>query len=235
MQARARRREPDRTRERLLDAGFHEIFRQGFQPASLDAIVREAGVTKGALYHHFEHKRALGYAVVDEVIAELMQQRWLAPIEAAADPIAGLIGAIRSAAAADNCELGCPLNNLAQEMSSTDKGFQRRLDRVYRAWEAGFAAALEHGQRTGVVRRDVDVVTAATFLVSSIEGALGLAKNRRDPQPMLACVEGIERYLATLRPEARAGASRDAESPATERGPIRSSSTRAPRKPRVRP
>ena len=62
------RRNPDRTRERLLEAGFVEIYSRGFQPAGLDAIVERAGVTKGALYHHFPGKHALGYAVLDEVI-----------------------------------------------------------------------------------------------------------------------------------------------------------------------
>jgi AcrR family transcriptional regulator len=198
MQAR-RQRNPDRTRERLLDAGFREIHREGFQPASLDAIVEGAGVTKGALYHHFTNKRALGYAVLEEVVGGLLDQRWLAPLEGAADPIAALIGAVRAAAGGDNCELGCPLNNLAQEMSTTDKGFQRRIDRLYRHWESGFAAALGDGQARGLVRRDVDVGAAATFLVASIEGALGLAKNRKDPQPLHACVEGLGRYLETLR------------------------------------
>ena len=198
MQDGRRNRDPDRTRERLLDAGFREIFHEGFQTASLDTIVEGAGVTKGALYHHFDNKKALGYAVLEEVIGGLLDQRWLAPLVDAPDPIEALVGAVRAAAAGE-CENGCPLNNLAQEMSGTDEGFQRRVDRLYRRWEAGFAAALASGQAKGLIRTDVDVDTVATFLVSSIEGALGLAKNRKDAQPLNACVEGLTRYLETLR------------------------------------
>src|SRR6202044_3625075 len=64
-----RLRDPERTRERLLRAASREIYRSGFQSASLDRILVSAGVTKGALYHHFENKEALGYAVVEEVIS----------------------------------------------------------------------------------------------------------------------------------------------------------------------
>ena len=60
------KRNPDVTREKLLQAAFQEIYRSGFQAASLDNIIASAGVTKGALYHHFPSKKALGYAVVDE-------------------------------------------------------------------------------------------------------------------------------------------------------------------------
>ena len=64
-----RLRDPQRTRERLLQAASREIYRSGFQSASLDTILASAGVTKGALYYHFKNKQALGYAVVEEVIS----------------------------------------------------------------------------------------------------------------------------------------------------------------------
>ena len=53
-------RDSERTRERLLLAASREIYRVGFQSASLDTILAVAGVTKGALYYHFESKEALG-------------------------------------------------------------------------------------------------------------------------------------------------------------------------------
>jgi TetR/AcrR family transcriptional regulator, transcriptional repressor for nem operon len=196
-------RDPDRTRERLLEAGFREIHRQGFRPASLEAIVDGAGVTKGALYHHFAGKQALGYAVVDEVLGRLLHEHWLGPIEHAADPLAALIATIRKASQSEAVELGCPLNNLAQEMSGVDEGFQHRIGELYRRWEGGVARALQRGQAQGGVRRDVDVAVAATFVVASLAGALGLAKTRQDPTPLRACAESLTGYLRTLRPERR--------------------------------
>src|SRR5438876_437655 len=58
-------RDPERTRERLLQAASREIYRSGFQSASLDIILASIGVTKGALYYHFKNKEALGYAMVE--------------------------------------------------------------------------------------------------------------------------------------------------------------------------
>ena len=64
-------RDPARTRERLLRAAFQEMHRSGFRGADMNAILAAARVTKGALYHHFDSKEALGYAVVDEVLASI--------------------------------------------------------------------------------------------------------------------------------------------------------------------
>ena len=88
-------RDPERTRERLLQAAFHEIYRSGFQSASLDEILASAGVTKGALYYHFNSKEALGYAVVDEVIAPDVHGKWVRPLRGVKDPIDALIGAVQ--------------------------------------------------------------------------------------------------------------------------------------------
>src|ERR1700689_263621 len=83
-----RLRDPERTRERLLQAASREIYRSGFQSASLDTILAIAGVTKGALYYHFDSKEALGYAVVEEVIAPDVRSKWVHPLQKSGkDPI----------------------------------------------------------------------------------------------------------------------------------------------------
>src|SRR2546422_9784373 len=69
-------RAPDATRKKLLQAAFEEIYRRGFQGASLETILAAAGVTKGALYHHFPDKAALGYFVGVEGVKSLLLARW---------------------------------------------------------------------------------------------------------------------------------------------------------------
>src|ERR1700757_428637 len=109
-------RDPERTRERLLQAAFREVYRRGFQSAGVDTILAATNVTKGALYHHFESKEALGHAVVDEIVAKIVRDRWLRPLLSDGQPIDILIGIVRRlpVGPADVRE-SCPLLNLAQE------------------------------------------------------------------------------------------------------------------------
>ena len=127
-------------------------------------------------------------------------ERWLKPIAGDGDPIDAIIRSMREAAKSD-FEFGCPLNNLAQEMSTVDAEFHRRIAALYRRWESGVFFALTLAEEQALVRKDVDVDDAATFVVASIEGAYGLAKNRKDrrSQPLRACVERGTRYLDALR------------------------------------
>ena len=202
-----RRRQPDVTRERLLQAGFKEIYRRGFQGASLEAILDQAGVTKGALYHHFPDKAALGYAVVDEVIRDLLLQRWLGVLQAeAGDPVTALQAMLKQRLAQlqpHEVELGCPLNNLGQEMSPLDERFRRRVAATFETWTEGFAQVLRHGQTEGSVRKDLDSRKLATFLVAAIEGSFGLAKSAQSPAILHSNLGVLGTLLECLRPSDR--------------------------------
>jgi TetR/AcrR family transcriptional regulator, transcriptional repressor for nem operon len=195
-----KQRDPGRTRECLLQAAFREIYRSGFQSAGLDTILAAAGVTKGALYYHFKSKDGLGYAIVDEVIAPDLRAKWLRPLRSGKDPIDTLIGIVQGESVRpEDIRGGCPLNNLAQEMSSLDEGFRNRLAMVFHAWQDGIASALREGQARGRVRRDVEPDETAGFLIATLEGYVSLAKNAQDAKVMKAGIKNIVGWLRSLR------------------------------------
>ncbi len=211
------KRDPDKTREALLQAAFGEIHRSGFQAASLEKILSTAGVTKGALYHHFPNKAALGYAVVDEVIKPHCIESWVRPLEGADDPIQTMIDCMAGVANQMTCAdiaLGCPLNNLMQEMSPVDEGFRQRLNAVSEAWRASMARALARGQGRGTVRDDIDPEKIAAFLFAAYEGIVGTAKNAQSTELFGSSLEVLMSYLDGLRPPR--GASVAAPSPGVE-------------------
>jgi TetR/AcrR family transcriptional repressor of nem operon len=194
-------RDPERTRERLLQAAFREVYRSGFQSAGLNAILAAAGVTRGALYHHFGSKEALGYAIVEEIIAPDNRGQWLHPLEKCEDPIDALVGAVQELSVKPEAVRGgCPLLNLAQEMSPLDAGFRQRLATIFRNWQDGVAAALRDGQNHGKVRRDLEPAQAAGLLIAMVEGYGSLAKNAQDAKVMEEGISNIVEWLRSLRP-----------------------------------
>jgi TetR/AcrR family transcriptional repressor of nem operon len=195
-----RARDPERTRERLLQAAFREIHRSGFQSASIDAILAAANVTKGALYYHFDSKETLGYAVIEEKIAKLTHDRWLVPMRNEGEPIDILIGVVRRIPArTQDVRAGCPLLLLAQEMSPLDEQFRKRLERIFLDWQEGIATLLRKGRSQGTVRRDLNPDEAASFLVAMVEGYGTLAKNAQDAKVWKAGIRNIVGWLRSLR------------------------------------
>jgi TetR/AcrR family transcriptional regulator, transcriptional repressor for nem operon len=195
-----RDRDPERTRERLLQAAYREVRRSGFQSAGIDTILAATNLTKGALYYHFNSKEALGYAIVDEIIAKLVSDRWLSPLVSDGQPIDILIGIVqRIPARPAEIRASCPLLNLSQEMSSLDEQFRKRLEKLFLAWQEGVATLLRKGQSQGTVRHDLNADEAASFLVAMVEGYGSLAKNAQDVKVWEVGIRNIVGWLKTLR------------------------------------
>jgi TetR/AcrR family transcriptional repressor of nem operon len=196
------RRSSEATRQQILAAAFAEFYRNGFQGGSLNHVVEGAGITKGALFHHFAGKQELGYAVVDEIIQPLLMNRWIAAVHDSNDPIADLKTAfrryIREDIASGSWINGCPLNNLAQEMSPLDEGFRQRIERLYATWREAFATALADGARRGTVRAWADPADAAALIVVAQMGIWGTGKYSRDEALMVRAGEALCDYLDTL-------------------------------------
>src|SRR5262249_48696976 len=164
-------RSPENTRRKILEAAFDEFYRNGFQGGSINRIVDQAGTTKGALFHHFDGKDDLGHAVVEEVIQPQMKKRWLDLLEKSVDPVDDLKRALREHRQ-DELRTGlllhgCPLNNLAQEMSPLDEGFRKRIDKVYASWRECMSQAFARGIKAGTVRKGVSPDKVAAFVVAA--------------------------------------------------------------------
>ncbi len=194
-------RNPDQTREQILQSAFMEIYRKGFQGMRLDNVLEDTDLTKGALYHHFSGKQALGYAVVEEVIQPMIEAIWVEPLENADDPLQGLMSVIETLPDKKPRELiqyGCPLNNLVQEMSPLDPGFRQRLGKVVDIWRGATEEALNRAVKDGRIHKDINTRETATFILAALEGCIGLAKNSQDITQLRCCLRGLTDYLKSL-------------------------------------
>jgi TetR/AcrR family transcriptional regulator, transcriptional repressor for nem operon len=193
---------PDLTRKKMLDAAFTEIHKNGFQAASITQILADTGLTKGALYHHFSDKKALGLAVIEEVIRPGMAEMMFEPLLETERPLAALQAMLKSKMAINEptmVVLGCPLNNLMQEMSPVDETFRLHLNALFQDWVKVVASALKRGQGAGEVRKDVHAQETAFFVVSALEGCIGMSKNTQSVKAFRGCLAQLGRYLETLK------------------------------------
>lgn len=203
-----RTKDPDSTRAKLVEAAFLEIYENGYSGASLDQILGKTGVTKGALYHHFGSKADLLRAVIDEVIRSYVVRGWTKPLESSDDPVQTLVDTgtrFMHNELKKDLVRGCPLNNLAQELSNTDEDLRLHLRKVFDEWCSGIAKGLERGQELGKVRKDIDPVATATFIVSSLEGIAGTAKSTRDYELTTSAAKVLFQFIASLKTDGTRG------------------------------
>ena len=191
------------TRSKILMAAFDEIYHRGFQAASLSNILKKTDATKGALYHHFNNKMDLGYAVVDEVIYTTLKANWIDPLSDTDTPIETIQQILLESGkrmTEEDVRLGCPLNNLAQEMSPIDEGFRNRISAVYTEWQSAIEKAVEKGKKARNVRQEADAEQLGVLFVATLEGCLGLAKSTQSLETLMSCGSGLVEQLELLKP-----------------------------------
>ncbi len=197
-----KREQSEQTRKAIVEAAANLIHKNGFMNTSLDEIIGQIGLTKGAFFHHFGNKKELGFAILD-YWKQNLYEKWVLPLESSDDPLRDLYEVPRriyEEYSIDDVAKGCPLANLATELSPLDEDLRLGVLEIYRMLEEGVASALRRGQKLGSVRGDVDVVLLARFYEDLMAGSRSVAKNTLDKGRILGTLELFKGYLESQRP-----------------------------------
>jgi AcrR family transcriptional regulator len=190
---------PANTRDRILEVAARLFQEQGFAATGVSTILREADVNSGSLYHFFPSKDALLVGVLERYLS-LLQPIVLAPREvASADPIERiflLLAWYRGGLVAMGCAIGCPIGNLALEVSDTHPEIRPLIHRNFVNWKAGIARWLaEAGNR---LPKHVDRNDLASLVLTVMEGGVMQARAERTLAPFDASVKQLRAYFDLL-------------------------------------
>jgi AcrR family transcriptional regulator len=205
-----RRTQADRsshTRSALLESAARGISRCGYGNLVLEEVAREAGYTRGALYHQFEDKEALAMAVlawVDETWRREVGQR----VERERDPAAALITLARGHAVFCRRDVARVAIALRLEFSGRDHPVGHEVKRVSDTLLKRCARLIEAGRRAGSVPAGPPARSVARGFLGALEGAVIALAGQAPHDELLAAraaagVLGLDGVAAL--PERRAG------------------------------
>lgn len=190
-------RDPEVTRQKILNVAAAEIHARGFKATSLSDILSAAGISKGALYHHFTNKNELGYAVMEEIFMPMFCDPWRQACRHD-DPIAVMAAAFRTFPdnlTDDEIAQGCPITNVCTEMATLDEGFRLRTEHLYEQLIREIAISLP---KSGI-RADVVPEQAAMFMLAAMKGIITVVKSIRCREAFKMLNEELANYLEGLR------------------------------------
>lgn len=189
-------------RERILDAAQHLVIENGFAATSVDQVLKAAGTSKGAFFHHFDSKLDLARALTERyVTADLVQLRAALDATASvADPAERLIAFVRHfedaaeelMAAQSNCLYVAVLT----EQQLVSNGTADLVTHAIEVWRKEIADLLT----SAATSRDLDlgdVDALADHVFVTFEGAFLLCRSTGTPEHMRAQLGVLRRLLAT--------------------------------------
>ncbi len=188
--------EDKNTRQKLIDAAYEEIYSKGYQGASLNDILNNAGVHKGSMYYFFSSKKELAIASITEKISIRFLERYGFLATEDKGVLKKLISVLKDTSLRD-FNRGCPLLNLVQEMSNLDSDFDVALRAVYSEFKTILKSVLDRAVEVKELK-PCDTMRLASFIIIVIEGAIFAAKASGDPQEYLSAIEELSTLIDSL-------------------------------------
>jgi len=175
-------------RGRLIETAGRLFHERSYRNVGIAEICREAEVTKGSLYHFFSSKEDLARAVIEERwsrIERFVLEPTLGREGSARERLASFFEGVARGGEAQLREhgklLGCPLGNLASELSTTDPVLRGHIAETMDAFRGHFRRVVEAGIASGEIPGDRDPETSALGLTALFQGSMVLGKTYGDP------------------------------------------------------
>jgi len=199
-------REP--TRDRILQAGYGLLLRQGYHATGLKQILDEAQVPKGSFYHYFDSKEHLAAELIDHYQQRELQ-RWQRDfLSTAGARLAqmrlGLQTVIDGYRHCPDRQFGCLLATLSGELALTTPFLRSAIDRANQAICAAISDDMRQAQQQGDLRTDLSADALAALFWSAWQGATLQAKVARSTRPLELVAELLLDHFYACRPLAGA-------------------------------
>lgn len=187
------------TAQKLVNTAADLFWRQGYEATGLAEIYDTAGVNSGSFYYFFKKKENLLLAVLDHHL-EVMHQRIFGPVRRSSLPPIGkvfaVLGFYRDFLKETDFAVGCPIGNLALELSGSSDRVRNRLSQIFDAWTAEIRGFLV--EASSDLPRGTDIDALARFVLTVMEGGVMQARTARSLKPFDDSVDSLRNYFDVL-------------------------------------
>ncbi len=189
------------TRKLILEKSFQQFYIKGFKPTSINEIMKTTHLSKGAFYHNFKNKEELGIQVVKAELQNGIYKAMIEPLYAEGEAKTILKNTFLNKFMAFTSEeklMGCPLNNLINEIGGSQNLLNEALKDLIDTWIKAVVEIIERGHKDGSIKPETNAPQAAIYLVSSFEGMRGIRKLYNDDINWNAYKSALKNYIDQL-------------------------------------
>lgn len=187
------------TRERILEVARKLFWEQGYTATGIAQILRAADARSGSLYYFFPTKEDLLLAVLERY-QDMLEPMVVRPVfEHVRDPIErifGILDGYRRLLVATKYQHGCPIGNLALEVSNAQPPARKLLAENFTGWRKVIEQCLAGA--AGCLPASLDREQLALFVLTTMEGAVMLARTYQSLEPYDAAIAQLRDYFALM-------------------------------------
>jgi AcrR family transcriptional regulator len=166
--------QPEGTSRRILTQAMRVFLEKGYHGASIDDITQAAGLTKGALYWHFQSKEELLKRIIEE-----FERRFLDGLIQAVGEVQGSIldkiekyFRYNAAFAYHNRELCVSFTSLSGELVGAHHVIEPQIKRIYKKYQKFLSTLILQGKKEKIFKKEIDADLAALIIIAFHDGIL---------------------------------------------------------------
>jgi TetR/AcrR family transcriptional regulator, transcriptional repressor for nem operon len=206
---------PSDAKQRLMSAVLELIWQGSYGTTTIDLICERAAVKKGSFYHFFASKSELTAAALDDAWEGTCRAKLDAVFSPSIPPLERLKLHAQQCyeeqvelKAKHGHVLGCPLHSLGNEVSTQETQLRQVIEKVMGSHQHYVESAIRDAKALGlIICPDVPLMAKTLFIY--VEGALGQARIKNDPEVLRDLPSTLLRLLGVVAP-ARAARKRSA-------------------------
>jgi TetR/AcrR family transcriptional repressor of nem operon len=192
------------TREKILREATRLFTLKGYHDTKLDEILRAAGLTTGAYFHHFRSKEEVAFAAMDwyleqrrHELTQIEQGLRRGPSTDPLEPVFRWLDAIqeRFRRRSEAKAAGCIFGNLSTALCDIHEGFRQRLAESFDQMALDFKVRLDAAARQACPGRRLDTLAIARYIIAVLEGSIVLARAHQEPRLMARHFQFVKEYL----------------------------------------
>jgi len=193
------------TKERLMDIAERHILTNGFAATSIDALITEAGITKGGFFYHFDGKNSLAYALMEryrEQDAFLFSGLFDRAEELTDDPLQQMLVFIKLLAEvmADLKGLhpGCLVASFTYESHEVNEEVRAITADSVKDWRRLFKVQIEKINASYIANIETSSDDLADMLTTIIEGGIIVSRAVNTPDILVQQLMEYRNYIRLL-------------------------------------
>ncbi|MBU2904886.1 MULTISPECIES: TetR/AcrR family transcriptional regulator [Arenibacter] len=189
------------TMQRIQTTGLEIFYQKGYHNTSIDDILKELSLSKGAFYYHFQSKEEFFISIVQNLLFRKVYSSLIEPIEGQEDPLNKIVACFDDAletAEHNFLDYGFVLSNFITEFNGKNPDIMNYLQDILKVWEVNLVTALQKGKTDGYVDRHIDSEAVATYLISSYIGIRTLMVEGNSKMLRYKYIQQLRQYFKLI-------------------------------------
>lgn len=161
------------TMHKMQVTGLHLFYRKGYYNTSVDDILKELSLSKGAFYYHFDSKEDFFIQIIENLLVRKVYGMLIQPLEGQDQTLTMIFDCFEDAletAVHNELDYGFVLSNFMYEFNGRNDNIMKHLNEILKVWEVTLVSAIQRGKFNGHIDRHVDAEGVAIYLMSAFIG-----------------------------------------------------------------